>query len=155
MALNWCFNEPWPTFANASLTSWPDIPKPCYYAVQQALRPRLASLRTTKHLWVGGEEFTSQVWVLNDSIEALESVAVKVSYQIGDGEKVFWGSLQSKPLAAQSNVKCGSISFELATQEPCLVKLWLQVEGHPEMDSEYTYLCRIKQAANTVGMLNM
>ena len=155
MSLNWCFNEPWPTFANASLTSWPALPKPCYYAVQAALRPRLASLRTTKHLWTGGEEFTSQVWVLNDSIEELEPVTVKVSYQVGDGEKVFWGSLHTSALAPQTNVKCGSISFDLATAEPCTVKVWLEVENHPEMDSEYTYLCRPRVVVNTKGMLNI
>lgn len=155
MSLNWCFNEPWPCFANASLVSWPALPKPCYYAVQQALRPRLASLRTQKHLWTEGEEFNAQVWVLNDSIEPLEPVAIKVSYQVGNGEKVFWGSLQTKDLPEQTNVKCGSISFDLASREHCTLQVWLEVENHPEMDSHYTYLCRPKVVVNTKGMLNV
>ena len=33
MALNWCFNEPWPTAANNSIINWPNIPKPAFYAV--------------------------------------------------------------------------------------------------------------------------
>ena len=33
MALNWCFNEPWPAIGNNSLISWPDKIRPAYYAV--------------------------------------------------------------------------------------------------------------------------
>ena len=71
------------------------------------------------------------------------------------GEKVFWGSLQAKQLPAQTNVKCGSISFDLAEREHCTLQVWVEVEGHPEMDSHYTYLCRPKVVVNTKGMLNI
>ena len=155
MALNWCFNEPWPCFGNNSLVSWPLEVRPAYYGVQQALRPSLASLRVDRHLWYTKEEFTAQVWMLNDSIDALENLTVDVSYQLGDEQEVFWGSLQVKDLDAQKNVKCGSISFGLDVEEPCKIKIMLRVKGHPEMDSEYTYLCRPKVTINTKGMLNV
>lgn len=155
MALNWCFNEPWPCFANASLVCWPAIPKPSYYAVQAALRPRLASLRTNRHLWYCGEEFNTQVWVLNDSIETLEPLTVEIRYQLDDKEPVFWGALQVQPLDARKNIKCGTVSFDLAVTEACKFKVMLSVKDHPEMDSEYTYLCRPRAVINTKGMLNV
>ncbi|HML46942.1 MAG TPA: glycoside hydrolase family 2 TIM barrel-domain containing protein, partial [Clostridia bacterium] len=45
MALNWCYNEPWPCAANNSLINWPCKPKPAYYAVQAALRPQSVTAR--------------------------------------------------------------------------------------------------------------
>ncbi len=53
MALNWCFNEPWPSAANNNLVSWPHRPKPAYYAVQAACRPVLASARVAKFSLAG------------------------------------------------------------------------------------------------------
>jgi beta-mannosidase len=67
MALNWCFNEPWPTAAGNSIVNWPSRPKPAYYSVQAACRPVLASARIPKFQWQGGEEFLAEIWMLNDS----------------------------------------------------------------------------------------
>ena len=80
MALNWCFNEPWPTAANNSLVSYPAIPKPSYYAVKNALRPSLASIRANKNLWQGGETYRAEVWMLNDDVNALKNGKVNVYY---------------------------------------------------------------------------
>lgn len=155
MALNWCFNEPWPSFANNSIVSWPAIPKPCYYAVQAALRPKLASLRVDHHLWHPQDQFTGQVWVLNDTLEALEGLTVEVSYSIGDGPKVFWGSLQVPTVDAQRNSQLGSVSFPLNISEACTFRIMLTVPGHPEMDSAYTYICKPRKTVNTKGILNL
>lgn len=155
MALNWCFNEPWPCFGNNSLISWPLEVRPAYYGVQQALRPQLASLRVDRHLWYAKEAFHAQVWVLNDSIQALEPLTVEISYQLGDQPAVSWGCLQVKALQAQKNIQCGGISFDLDVEEACTFKVMLCVKGHPEMDSEYTYVCRPKVVANTKGILNI
>ena len=45
MALNWCFNEPWPSAAGTCIVNWPALPKPAYDAVRLACRPVLASAR--------------------------------------------------------------------------------------------------------------
>ena len=34
MALNWCFNEPWPAVANNSILQYPALPKPCFEAFE-------------------------------------------------------------------------------------------------------------------------
>jgi beta-mannosidase len=67
MALNWCFNEPWPTAAGNSIVNWPALPKPAYRAVQAACRPTLASARFAKFQWSVGEVFSAEIWILNDA----------------------------------------------------------------------------------------
>ena len=47
MALNWCFNEPWPTAANNSIVNYPNIAKPAFYAVSDACRPVCSSAKIT------------------------------------------------------------------------------------------------------------
>ena len=154
MALNWCFNEPWPTFANNSLVSWPDIPKPAYYAVQKALRTRLASIRVEHHLWKTGENFNGEIWLLNDGLEALSHLTVSVSYQIGSGETVHWGELDCTELPAQTNHLCGNICIWIPETDESEIHIYLSVKEHPEMDSEYEYPCR-KEIKEPVGkMLN-
>jgi beta-mannosidase len=155
MALNWCFNEPWPTFANNSLISWPNIPKPSYYAVQAALRPQLASLRIDRHLWWAGETFHAEVWILNDSLRDLSSANVEISYSIDEDAPVFWGTLHAPFIGAQSNLLCGAVNFHLSEKGTYKIRVWLKVSGHPEMDSEYTYMCRTRALTSTEGMLNV
>lgn len=155
MALNWCFNEPWPCFANNSLVCWPTEIKPAYYAVQQALRPQLASLRIDRHRWWAGTLFSAEAWILNDRLEGLSGLTVEISYRIGDDAPVSWGSLHIPHAAPQENVCCGSISFMLPASCNSKFSVRLKVVGHPEMDSEYTYLCRPKAASKTTGLLNM
>lgn len=67
MALNWCFNEPWPTAANNSIVNWPARPKPAYTSVKEACRPVLASARIPRFQWRAGDLFTAELWILNDT----------------------------------------------------------------------------------------
>ncbi|MBQ1264402.1 MAG: hypothetical protein IIY04_03190 [Oscillospiraceae bacterium] len=154
MALNWCLNEPWPTVGHNNLIAWPDIARPSYYAVQQALRAQMASLRTRRNLWWDGETFTTEVWMLNDAITALPAGNMTVFYQL-DGSDVEWGTLRFAELAPQTNKLCGSVMFPIPTGYAGKIKVRLEVENHPEMSSAYEYLCRSKRVVNTAGMLNV
>ena len=82
MALNWCFNEPWPCAANCSVLMYPARPKPGYYAVQSALRPVMPSARIPKFDWKGNENFTAEIWYHNDGVEAV-SDTVKIRVELG------------------------------------------------------------------------
>lgn len=155
MALNWCFNEPWPTVANNSLLSWPDIPKPGYEAVKAALRPQLASLRIDRHLWNAGELFRGEVWVLNDSLADLPCLTVEVSYAAGKQDLVKWGTLQCLPVPAQRNRPCGEVIFPIPGGLTGEITVSLAVAGRPDMDSEYRYLCRAAPEASPGGTLNL
>lgn len=66
MALNWCYNEPWPSAANNSIVNWPARPKAAYFAVQAACRPTLASARIPRFQWRAGELFSAEIWLLHD-----------------------------------------------------------------------------------------
>jgi beta-mannosidase len=72
MALNWCFNEPWPTAANNSLISWPARPKAGYFGVQIACRVALAQRQNPEIRVAKRRTFEAQVWILNDAPDAQE-----------------------------------------------------------------------------------
>ena len=141
MALNWCFNEPWPVAGNNSLVMWPDKPKKALYAVAESLRPQLASLRVERHRWLPGEQFTGEIWLLNDSLNSLDNVTVEVSYSIA-GKVQKWGSVNVECVPAQENVRCGFLSFDLPMDYDGDFDISLNVVGKEALNSKYTYLCR-------------
>ena len=152
MALNWCYNEPWPTAAGNSLIAWPQQPKDAYYAVQAALRPRMASLQAERNLWRSGETFQGGVWMLNDSDKTLEEQDIRAYCQM-DGAEIYLGSLHCGQVPPRENRCCGGISFEVPGDYEGLIRVWLRVNG--EMDSEYTLICRKKADGPKKVMLNM
>jgi beta-mannosidase len=137
MALNWCYNEPWVTAANNSILSYPDLPKPGYYAVKAACRPVLASAQLSKFQWKEGEEFFVRIWMLNDQFEDLEAGKVSVKL-VMDGAETELGNWDYKALAANGNLEGPVMKCILPAGESDRFKLILRVEGHPEYDSEYT-----------------
>ncbi len=84
MALNWCFNEPWPTAAGNSLVNWPAQPKAAHTAAKAACRPVLASARIAKFQWRAGEEFSAELWMLNDSPAPVPAGDVEAALVLGD-----------------------------------------------------------------------
>lgn len=139
MALNWCFNEPWPTAANNSLLNWPNIPKPAFYAVSDACRPVLASARNQKFKWKEGEEFTAGIWILNDRWENLEPGLVHVKLVAGDHELLL-ASWEYGPAGPNSNLEGPVVRGILPSWDTDRFTLELTVEGYPEYNSSYTFL---------------
>lgn len=86
MALNWSFNEPWKTAANNSIFNYPAREKPAYYAVKDALCPVLARARIKKFCYNPGGLFCAELWLLNDSPEAVED-SIRAYLSIGDSER--------------------------------------------------------------------
>jgi beta-mannosidase len=84
MALNWCYNEPWPTAANNSIVNWPAQPKPAYHAVRAACRPTLLSARIPHFQWQPGELFTAEIWLLHDAPAARLGGKVRAVLHLGD-----------------------------------------------------------------------
>lgn len=141
MATNWCYSEPWPTAANNSLVSYPNIPKPGFYAVKNACRPVLASATIKKFLWKSGESFSTQIWMLNDSPEKVRGGKVKISLNSGSNHLPI-GSWDFKELNSNENLKGKEISVTLPNWPAGQVKLLLEVDGKPEWNSEYTFLLK-------------
>jgi beta-mannosidase len=86
MAVNWCFNEPWPCVANNSLVCYPNSIKPAFYDVQSACRNVLASARYRKLKHKSNEILEFDLFMLNDGIDNVKANTVKVYVQIGDSK---------------------------------------------------------------------
>ncbi len=139
MALNWCYNEPWPTAANNSIINWPNLPKPAFYAVRDACRPVLVSARNYKLTWMRGEEFSCQLWILNDQYRTLDPGMVKATLMAGkkvlELDSWVFGNVESN-----SNLEGPVLKVELPHWQSDGFTLHLEVLGHPEYTSEYTFL---------------
>jgi beta-mannosidase len=139
MALNWCFNEPWPTAANNSLISWPDIPKPGFYAVKNACRPFLASARIKKFKYAEREEFSAGIWVLNDLPVQVVGGKMRIKL-ITDQAEIKLLDWEFDRTKENTNLHGPTVRCKLPAWETDRFKLILEVEGHPEYNSEYTLL---------------
>ncbi len=147
MALNWCYNEPWPTAANNSIISWRTRPKPAYYTVKAACRPVLASARIAKFVWEEGELFSAELWILNDSPECVPAGRVKAILRMGEKE-ILLLEWDYPEIAANTNLPGPVVRCYLPHGETDRIKLVLRVDGHPEMDSEYILPYRAKSETN-------
>lgn len=155
MATNWCYNEPWPTAANNSLISYPNIPKPAFYAVKNACRPVLASVQLSKFKWSEGELFFADVWMLSDLPEDLPSGKVKIKLVAGTSEMVVL-NWDYAPLQANVNQAGPTFRCKLPAWITDRFKVVLEVEGHPEYNSEYTlaYQPRTVERKRTTPLMN-
>jgi beta-mannosidase len=141
MALNWCYNEPWPTAANNSLVQWNGKEKPAFAAVASALRPVLASARVSRFDWAPGETFDPELWILNDSIEEYPGGTMTIRVLL-EGKFLAGGEWNFGPVGADANLRGPGLSFELPPGKWSRLTLGLEVDGRPEWASEYRFLRR-------------
>jgi beta-mannosidase len=139
MALNWCFNEAWPAAANNSLISWPNWPKPALSAVRNACRPVLASARNSRFTWSREDEFSTQLWILNDKHLTLDGGVVKAILMSGKSVLEL-GSWEFGEVASNTNLEGPVLKVKLPRWKSDGFILHLEVEGKPELSSEYTFL---------------
>jgi beta-mannosidase len=139
MALNWCYNEPWPTAANNSIINYPAKPKPAFYAVGKSCRPVLASARIQKFRWKAGEKFSTQLFILNDKYETIESGTVKATIKSGN-ITVNLGKWDFGKIEPNKNLEGPVVEVNLPDFDSQKMTLLLEVEGHPEWNSEYDLL---------------
>jgi len=154
MALNWCFNEPWPTAANNSLINWPDVPKPAFYGVRDACRPVLASARIRKFKWREGETFETDLFLLNDSWSEIPSgkMIVRLVSDEGEVEVLTWDHPGAK---VNSNTPGPTARCVLPHWDTDRFRLELEVPEHPEYNSAYLLLYRAKrEKKRTTAVLN-
>jgi len=149
-AINWCFNEPWITAAGNSLITYPMKPKPAYYAVKASLRTALISARIPKFDWNGGENFTAELWYLNDGFTDV-SDKVTVSIKLGE-EKYRLLTWETGVVEANTNKLGPAINFKLPMSATSNV-LELIMESENNNGSEYSLL--FKNGKKTVKSLMM
>ena len=158
MALNWCFNEPWPSAANNNLISWPHRPKPAYYAVQAACRPALASARAPKFSWRADTDFEAEIWMLNDAPNALAAGNVEVALIVA-GARMNLGRFPFPELPARQNFRGPTLRGLLPITSASTFELSVRVVGRPELDSQYTFAFELAEQnlrkSPTAGALNV
>lgn len=137
MAINWLFNEPWPSAVNLSLISWPVKPKSSLNAVSAACRPVLASARIAKFSWSEGEDFNPELWILNDSPQSLAEGCVE-AILIADGKQHFMTKWNYLPVPANENLKGPTVNFILPLITSRTMELVVTVAGQSQWTSRYT-----------------
>lgn len=142
MALNWCFDEPWPSAANNSVVAYPLIPKRAYYDVAAACRPLCASARFSKFQWAGEEIFSCDLWLLNDSFDSSGRYRISVYVCCGDGDMVHVLSWETPELQPNINIEGPTARISLPDWDTDRFNVIVSVDGHPEMDSTYTLAYR-------------
>jgi beta-mannosidase len=139
MALNWCFQEPWPTAANNSLINWPNILKPAYYSVADACRPVSASIRAPKFLWDARDEFSCELFMLNDTYEALKAGRIKLSL-VYDNKKIQVLEWDFAGSGEFENSKGPVARVKLPAMKNNLFVIKVEAENNPKYNSEYVFL---------------
>lgn len=138
MAINWCFNEPWPTAANNSLISWPCEPKPALRAVKQSCRATLASARVKRFAWRAGDLFEAELWMLHDGVGAVKGDRVEAYLRFED-EETFVLGWYFDALEEGQNCVGPVLRFQVPDMAEQSFKLILRVEGRPDWNSEYVF----------------
>jgi len=137
MAINWCFNAPWPAAANCSIVAWPAKPKLGLAAVGAALRPTLASLRIPHFHWQPGDLLTVETWVLSDSPQPLAGGVLSVWLRM-TGQETHLLDWTFPNLPAGINLQGPQAQVLLPAADAQQFELVARVAGRPEMDSVYT-----------------
>ena len=151
MMLNWCYNEPWKVAANNSIIEFPAKPKPAYAFVKAAMRPKLFSARIPKFKWIAGETFEAEIWLLNDTPEAI-SGTVRASLQVGD--KIFELPQWTAEANANANTQGPTVRCVLPDLEN-VDRLTLTLTAEDGMSSTYTLQYRRKKRLPVKKILNM
>jgi len=155
MALNWCFNEPWPTAANNSIINYPAIPKSAYFAVKSACRPTLVSARIPKFSWQCGETLSIELWILNDSLINIEAGNINC-YIVIDKYELKLLTWEHQSVEAMKNLLGPTIHYKLEEYSvDKLIEIKLESESMQNFNSTYDLLimctnnmCDIKRNLN-------
>jgi len=139
MALNWCYQEPWPSAANCNLINWPNEIKPAYYHVANACRPVMASVRIPKFEWKEGEEFSCDLFMLNDTYDNLANKTVQVIMQYNGREKelLSWDCPGGDGF---KNIQGPTVKTKIPRMKTNLFSIQVRVEGEPQYNSTYMLL---------------
>ncbi len=152
MALNWCFNEPWPTAANSSILSYPASPKAAYAEVRAACRPLALSISVDKLIWVTQELLSLDLHLLHDSYERIDAGSVRIRLKQGANQQELlrW----DHPTLAENENLCGpTCRIRIPDWEAGFLGIELLHEQRPEASSSYKLLLR--KAGNQPGFFGL
>lgn len=148
IAMNWCFNEPWPVVANCSVIEYSGMPKAGYEAIQHACRPFCPSLRFDKFVFHPGETAIFEAWLLNNTDEELAEADLVLQVSCGNWQQSF--QLKARCTSNSNNLKAEAISVRLPKgadqqQDLKLIISWPGNQQHKVESSTYTLLLKPKE----------
>ncbi|BDD01241.1 glycoside hydrolase family 2 protein [Persicobacter psychrovividus] len=154
MALNWCFNEPWPTAANNSIVDYDNQIKPAFYSIKDALRPVLASAQFQRFSYDAGEWMEMDLWMLNDGQQQFDGLNMTVTVCFGEEcQQQYWNGIAVKPY---ENTVGPRLRVKIPQNHQGLFNIKLSVENHSSLDSTYDLV--VKQMVkwkDAVAVLNI
>jgi beta-mannosidase len=97
----------------------------------------LASARLSKFKWTEGETFFADLWMLNDDYKDLPAGKVTIKIISGEGPITLldWDFAS---MNANVNQAGPTVRYKLPAWKTDRFSILLEVEGHPEYNSEYT-----------------
>ena len=136
-AISWCYQEPWPTVGNCSIINWPNKTKPAYYHVANACRPVLVSARFPKFEWRRNEDFSCEIFMLNDTYQSLDSAKVTVTLQYDNGKEINLLTWDFPGTAEFCNLKGPTAHVKIPEMKTGWFAIHVKVEGKKEYNSVY------------------
>ncbi len=151
MALNWCFNEAWPTAANNSIVHYNGKKKQAFEAIRMACRPILASASFSKFLWETGEDFFFQLFLLNNSTLAVKADRMEV--YINEELHLSWETGKAKP---NTPIAGPIIKWQIPGDFGNRILVKLRMKNNPEWNSDYVLIVKKGKSADpvVVNLLN-
>ena len=104
----------------------------------------MASARNYKLSWSREEQFSTQLWMLNDRYEHVEPGVLRATLMAGN-KIMELGSWEFGIVKANTNLEGPVLKTVLPRWASGGFILHLEVVGHPEYSSEYTFLLSDKQ----------
>ena len=136
MAINWCYNEPWPTAANNSIVQHPALPKPACESIREACRPVMASASFPKYQWHPGEMLEFDLFMLNHSARDIPAGKMTIAVNGGDIKTWQFGEVQENTVLKGPRLMI-RVPARVRDQGMTGMEIALKVLGHPEWDSVY------------------
>lgn len=139
MAINWDYNEPWPCFAGNSLIAYPNVIKPAYFDVKEALRDQKLSLRFDHIRFAKNEEIELDIYVLNDLPTVLEGAEYSISLDFDDSDETSTELMRGKfdEIQPTASAKIGVLKFTLPEKTTKTFRLTINC-ANDEMSESYT-----------------
>jgi len=138
MAINWCFNEPWPCIANNSLVSWPDKARAAYYTVRDSLRDQMLSVRLPRLRWQIGEKMQLDIYLLNHTQAEIPADSMTLYLFIGN-EKKRLDSFNWETVRPNHVIALGNTQVDLSGLDPGEYQISAESEEQPKLGSIYSF----------------
>lgn len=138
MALNWYYDEAWPTAAGEYLISYFGKARPAYYATKDSLRPTFAGAQNYRFSYKEGDVFEAKLWLLNDSFKSIDGATVTAYLEL-DGKRlgeISWATGKGEP---QQNIEGPTLRVLLPHAENGIMKLKVCC-NLDDSDSEYSFI---------------